>query len=209
MLSVAREAGFQVSGVDPNRAAVAQARARGFEVELATIETSSLPDRAFDVVFHVDMLNHFPDPICALEAMRRRLRPGGVLVFEVGVIGGLHPRWHWWWGSLDLPEHRQFFSEAALRRLLERAGLEVIETQRFGLLLASVVLRARRLVEPLIDRHLPRPRDATGLPPRARGIHAIYEYVMMATRYSIGRRLPAWGTLTLFVAAREKGSTPN
>jgi SAM-dependent methyltransferase len=206
VLTLAHEAGFEVTGVDPNPAAVAQARERGFDVELATIETSALPERSFDVVFHVDLLSHWPDPIAALVAMRRRLRPGGVLVFEVGVIGGLHPRWHRWWGSLLPPEHRTFFSEEAIGLVLERAGLEIVGVKRFGLLASSAVLRVRRLLEGRMDR-LARPWDPTGLPPITSGIAALYERAHMFARYRVGARLPAHpalGQLTVFVAAREK-----
>lgn len=210
MLERARLAGFQVHGVEPNRAAIEAARARGFEVEEATIEDSALPERAFDVVFNVDLLNHFPDPIVALEAMRRRLRPGGVLILEVGIIGGLHPRWYRWWGTLCLPDHRHMFSEEALREVLRRAGLEPIGVQRFGLLAGLPLWRATRLLEGRGD-HLQRPQDASGLPALTTGTYALGERLMAFTRYTLGRVLPkakAFGQLTVFIAARERGGDP-
>ena len=209
MLERACRAGFQVHGVEPNHAAVEAARARGFVVEHATIEASALPERAFDVVFNVDLLNHFPDPIAALDAMRRRLRPGGVLILEVGVIGAVHPRWYRWWGTLYLPAHRNMFSEEAIHEVLRRAGLEPIAVQRFSLFGSLLLWRATRLLEGRGGGL--RPQDASGLPALTKGIFALGERLMNFTRYTLGRVLPkttALGQLTIFIAARERGHAP-
>ena len=215
-LSLARDAGFDVAGVDPNPFACVSAERRGFRVECATMETSGLPEAAFDVVFHVDLLSHVADPIGFLDAMRRRLRPGGTLVFEVGAVGGLHPRWHWWSERLGLPEHRQFFSEKALRGLLARAHLRIVGLERFSLVLATTLLRGRRAwVEPLLAGPVGRmirwrrPYDDNGLAPRTCGLQVGYERIMELTRYRAGAHLPRWGPLTLFVAARAWNAPPS
>lgn len=207
VLELARKAGFLAYGIEPNLAAIESARARGFDVEHATIETSKLPERAFDAIFHVDLINHLPDPIAALDAMRRRLRPGGVMVFEVGAMGGVHPRWHRWLGTLCLPAHRNMFSEQALFAVLARAGLEPIAVQRFSLFAALLLGRVCSLLEGRV-KALQRRVDPTGLPPLTDGTFALGERLMTFARYRCGRVLPATtalGQLTLFVAARERG----
>ncbi len=207
VLELARNAGFLAYGIEPNLAAIASARSRGFEAEHATIETSKLPERAFDAVFHVDLINHLPDPIAALDAMRRRLRPGGVMVCEVGAMGGVHPRWHRWLGTLCLPAHRNMFSEQALVALLARADLEPIAVQRFSLFGALLLGRVCSVLEER-GNALRRPVDATGLPPLTDGAFALGERLMTFARYRFARVLPATtalGQLTLFVAARERG----
>lgn len=207
VLELARKAGFLAYGIEPNLAAIESARARGLEAEHATIETSKLPERAFDAIFHVDLINHVPDPIAALDAMRRRLRPSGVMVFEVGAMGGVHPRWHRWLGTLCLPAHRNMFSEQALVAVLARANLEPIAVQRFSLFGALLFGRVCSLFEGRL-KALQRPIDATCLPPRTDGSFALGERLMTFARYRLGRVLPATtalGQLTLFVAARERG----
>lgn len=208
MLERARQAGFDAQGVEPNDAAVVAARANGFEAEHATIEESALPEGAFDVVLHVDLLNHFPDPIAALDAMRRRLRPGGVMIFEVGVIGAVHPRWYRWWGTLCLPEHRHMFSEPAIREILARAGFEPIAFERFSLLAGLPLWRASRLLEGRGEA-MKRPEDPSGLPALTSGAFTLGERLMSFSRYTLGRFLPktaAFGQLTMFVAAHAKGT---
>ncbi|MGH2899631.1 MAG: class I SAM-dependent methyltransferase, partial [Solirubrobacteraceae bacterium] len=146
LLALARRRGFTVSGVDPSPASVRRIRERhGITVELATIETSQLPDAAFDTIVHVDLLAHLPDPVRALHAMRRRLAPAGHVCFEVGVIGELSTAWYRAMGHLGFPDHRWMFSRRSLDRVLGRAGLTIVGVERFGLVPAFALVLAGRL----------------------------------------------------------------
>lgn len=86
-------AGYEVCGVDPNPAAVAQVRAMGegdFRVE--SIEASSFPDAHADVVLANAVL-HFARDHAHFEAMLlgmwRVLRPGGILVARLATTIGM------------------------------------------------------------------------------------------------------------------------
>ena len=196
LLAAARRRGYEVTGVDPDPTSAQRIRERvGIEIELATIETSTLPDAGFDVVVHVDLLAHLVDPVAALHAMARRLRPGGHLCFEVGLTGGISPLWYRALGRLDLPAHRWLFSRHALQRVLARAGLEIVGARRFGLAPALGLVLAGRVATRLAGRA--RHRDA--LPPVPL---ALYDRLMCALRYRLGRITPDLGPQTLFVAAR-------
>lgn len=208
LLEALQRRGYTVSGVDPNPASVRRVRERlGVDVELATIETSRQPDRAFDAVVHVDLMSHVDDPIAALRAMSRRLAPGGHLCFEVGLTGGVSPLWYRVSGRVGFPEHRWLYSHDALTRVIRRAGLRVVGERRFGLLPSFAWLAARRLSGPLAERIAGRPADPDGLPPRANLAHRFYQRIMLLLRYRAGRLAPPIGPQTLFVAARpEDGS---
>jgi len=200
LLALARQRGFAVTGVDPNPASVRRIRDRlGIPVELATIETSQLPDAAFDAIVHVDLLAHFADPVAALSAMTRRLAPGGHVCFEVGLNGDLAIGWYHALGRLDFPDHRWMFSRASIDRVLGRAGLRVVGIQRFGLVPALALVFAGRLAR----RVLGRPHgDPEGLPPSQGPAHRFYDRLMDVLRYRAGRLAPDLGPQTIFVAAR-------
>lgn len=200
LLALARQRGFTVAGVDPNPASVRRIRDRlGIAVELATIEHSQLPDAAFDAIVHVDLLSHVVDPVVALEAMTRRLAPGGHVCFEVGLIGDLATGWYRALGRLDIPDHRWLFSRASLDRVLGRAGLRVVGVQQFGLVPAFTLVLAGRLA----SRAVGRPHgDPEGLPPSQGAAHRLYDRLMDVLRYRVGRIAPDIGPQTLFVAAR-------
>jgi SAM-dependent methyltransferase len=200
LLALARRRGFTVAGVDPNPASVRRIRDRlGIAVELATIEASRLPDAAFDVIVHVDLLAHLVDPVVALAAMTRRLAPGGHVCFEVGLNGDLARGWYHALGRLDFPEHRWMFSRASIDRVLGRAGLRVVGVQRFGLVPAFALVLAGRLARRVVGS----PHDdPEGLPPAQGAAHRFYDQLMGVLRYRAGRIAPDLGPQTLFVAAR-------
>jgi SAM-dependent methyltransferase len=204
LLAAARRRGFTVAGVDPNPASVRRIRDQlGAPVELATIEDSRLPDGAFDVVVHIDLLSHFEDPVAALRAMARLLARGGHVCFEVGQLGGISPRWYGVMGRVGLPEHRWLFSRAALERVLARAGLVVVGVERYGLAPSYGLMLVRRAAAPVARR---RSRAATdGLPLPQSMPHHLYERLLLALRYRVGRFVPDVGPQTLMVAARRRG----
>ncbi len=202
-LAKAKQRGYDVAAVEPNPTCARQvSETLGIEVEQALIEESRLPEASFDVVFHVDLLSHFPDPVQGLKAMAERLRPGGLLCFEIGVFGGLAPFWYRWVGRPGYPQHRWFYSEEALHKLLQRAGLKVERVKRFGLFPATIL---STIGTALFSRALPKPREPSGQPTRATGFYRWYSWLQYVLRYHIGAFVPPVGPRTLFVAARRTG----
>jgi len=87
--------------------------------------------RRFDVITLWDVIEHLPDPTGAVELLAERLAPDGVLALSTGDVRSLAARvsgrrWHLY----NLPEHLWFFTEDALRRILERCGLRVERVRR-------------------------------------------------------------------------------
>jgi 2-polyprenyl-3-methyl-5-hydroxy-6-metoxy-1,4-benzoquinol methylase len=91
----------------------------------------------FDAVTFLDVLEHMAEPITALRAARRFLRPGGVLLVSVPNVG------HWSVvrdlarGRFDyLPvgilcgTHLRFFTAASLDELLQQAGFQIVQQRR-------------------------------------------------------------------------------
>lgn len=70
-------------------------------------------DRVFQVVFSQEFVEHVSDPECAVQEMARVLKPGGVLYLQVPFVIGYHPG----------PEDYWRFTQAGIRRLVERSGL--------------------------------------------------------------------------------------
>jgi len=130
-LDEARRAGWRVSGLEVSEYAAGQALARGLEVICRPVEDWSPPGPVFDCVVLWDVLEHLRDPAGALRRAAGSLRCGGVLALSTGDLSSLCARmsgscWH----LFTLPEHLYFFTPAALRRLLERAGCRVVRVTR-------------------------------------------------------------------------------
>ncbi len=206
-LAAARDRGYEVAAIEPHADRAARVQAGlGVPVACEYIEATTLPPASFDVVYHCDLLSHFPAPVAALKAMKALLRPGGALCFEAGIHAGFSPVWYRLIGSMGYPMHRWFYTTDGLRTLLDLAGLRVEAWQRFGLapyVLASdasrVLRKPLRLVAGWAER-----RSAAGdraWLPTVRDVDAAHERFENFMRYRVARFAPGLGPQTLWVIA--------
>lgn len=143
MLAAMQARGWAVEGVDPDPSAVRQARAKGMEVRLGTLEAQNYPDESFDAIVMSHVIEHVPAPLQLIAECRRLLRSGGKLVVvtpNAGSWGHRHYREHW--RGLEPPRHLHIFNAVAMRRLAKNAGFEDFELKTTirdasGLFLAS------------------------------------------------------------------------
>jgi SAM-dependent methyltransferase len=205
-LRAAHEAGYSVAAVEPNAAHLRELHTwEALELYAGFLHEVDLPPQRFDVVFHVDLMSHFVDPLDALRTMRRATRPGGVVAFEVGLLAGMSPRWYKWQRAVGYPQHRWLYSQKAIYCLLDKAGLRPMATQQFGLLpetLPSGLLRQVRHLLPTKKTTHVREVTADVPAPSARGIHYLLEHLIFGLRYGAGRWAPKLGPTTAFIAAR-------
>lgn len=204
-LEAARARGFRVEGIeaDADRAMVA-ARRVDAPVHPAFFEDVEA-QRRFDVVYHCDMLAHFHRPAEALRMMKRFLRPGGVLAFEVGFVADLPRFWYSWIGEIGYPEHRWLYSQRSLRRLLHDTGLRIEHIKIFDLSACvtthHAVRTAARVLRPLRRRRRPAPPPGGGGRDSAPdGTGALFR-VQNILRYRVGAWLPRVGPATALVIA--------
>ena len=194
-LAAARAMDYQIAAMEPHpgRADLVSNRL-GVDVERAFIEEDTLPAGSFDIVYHCDLLVHFPDPLKALASMVRLLKPGGVLCFEVGILGGISPFWYRLIRQIELGPHLFLYSHRALDVLLDRAGLEVLHRTEFGLapevlLHAPIDVFARRVLGSILP---------------AERVDAFRRRAEFWTRYRLSRLAPRVGPATLLFVARPK-----
>ncbi len=102
---------------------------------------------AFDVVLLISVLEHLGEPLAALAAARRLLRPGGVLLVNVPTWRGksclefsafrlgLSPK-------VEMDDHKMYYDQRDLWPLLVRAGFRPSEIRlryhKFGLNLFAI-----------------------------------------------------------------------
>ena len=137
-MAAAAERGWRPLGADLSHEACAAARRRtGAPVVEADAAALPFRDGTLDVVTLVSVLDHTTQPLAAVREAARVLRPGGVLAVRVP-NGGFHASWAHVLGRLGpvarwrhwdtYPVLRVFaFGQRALRRIVERAGFDVLE----------------------------------------------------------------------------------
>jgi SAM-dependent methyltransferase len=97
-------------------------------------EFAQLPDSSLDCIRLEHVLEHLPAPIDTLSALRKKLRPGGLLVVTVPSIHAWEPVEKLanspYLDHLQLPIHLWHHSMRSLRDFLSAAGLDVVAVRR-------------------------------------------------------------------------------
>jgi SAM-dependent methyltransferase len=125
------DAGWQCFGLEPNATMARYATERfGFPVEPVSFE-SWTANRSFDLVNMLQVFPHFLDPNKMLAKAADLLNPGGHLLIEswnraswTARLFGRH------WHEYSPPSVMHWFSKAAMIRLAESRGLQVVASGR-------------------------------------------------------------------------------
>ena len=126
-LAAFAERGWDCMGVEPLADASAFTAERGIPVRTALLEESGLPERSFDVVSAMHVLEHMPDSVGFLRLLARWARPGGHVVVEVPNYASLQRRrFVQGWIGLRPLEHVVHFTPDTLATAFAHAGLETV-----------------------------------------------------------------------------------
>jgi SAM-dependent methyltransferase len=127
VLFAAKQRGWQVQGVEPERTAAAMAAERGLEVAVSQLGDANLPERSFDVVSAFHVLEHIPDSREFLSTMARFARPGGFIAIEVPNFNSVQRRrLRQGWPCLRPHEHVVHFTPETLPRAMRSVGIEPV-----------------------------------------------------------------------------------
>jgi len=131
-LAMARDRGWEVTGIDVSPAAVRYAR-EGFGVPAmcGDLKGFRFPDHAFTLVTLWDVLDFVPDPIGLLQEIHRVLEPGGRLFIRVPNylfqrVSYLLTAWAARTRDLTFVFHVASFAPGPLRLLLGRTGFVAV-----------------------------------------------------------------------------------
>jgi 2-polyprenyl-3-methyl-5-hydroxy-6-metoxy-1,4-benzoquinol methylase len=128
-VAAAQRQGWTAKGIDISSHAVNFAVTQlGVAVEEGTTE-SWQPDQRYDVVFCSHNLEHVPDPMQALIAMRSYMKPDHALLHvRVPNVASFDRRWHGrQWRGWDPPFHLWHFEPKTLTAMMQQAGFHRVE----------------------------------------------------------------------------------
>jgi len=160
-LEVARDASWQIEGVETSRVFIAEAeRLVGPVVHPAVLQEARLSGARFDAVNMSHLIEHVRNPGDLLREAWRILRPGGVLAISTPNVGSLAARaqrgdWH-----LICPrQHIALYASRTLTSLVRSCGFTILEsrTVAMGRVLGTLwTSRLFRLVPAAIRRLIER-----------------------------------------------------
>jgi 2-polyprenyl-3-methyl-5-hydroxy-6-metoxy-1,4-benzoquinol methylase len=142
-LSMAKQEGWDVVGVDISEYAAARARERcQTEVYAGELVDVHFDEASFDVITMWDVVEHFAHPQRVLQEVHRILKDDGLILLDTPNEGSLirrlaHFIYRCFGGRIAYPAkrlyhiyHRYYFSEETLRRLLDASGFRVVQMVR-------------------------------------------------------------------------------
>jgi SAM-dependent methyltransferase len=117
-------------GLEPSSAGAELARKKNLKVLCGTL--ADLPHSCrVDLLSALDVIEHVADPHGFLEALKSKLKPGGVLLLLTGDSTSLPARIAGpQWSYLKWCGHVSIFSGAGLQRVLEDHGFQIIAWHR-------------------------------------------------------------------------------
>jgi len=129
-LQVAKEAGFDVYGIEGGMAAEFAKESLGLNVIREDFTKVKFLNEEYDIVAMFHVLEHLEHPLEFLKKVYKTLKSGGIIVIEVPDIGSLGYKIHkqkWWYIQ---PGHLFYFSKDTLIRILKEAGYKVLKIER-------------------------------------------------------------------------------
>ncbi|MBI2620376.1 MAG: class I SAM-dependent methyltransferase [Ignavibacteriales bacterium] len=121
---------YQTCGTDTSPKAIELAQRRGVaNVHCCTLATFPFPDRRFDLITLLDVIEHVDDDVGLLTSALHLLRENGKILVTV-------PAYQFLWSRHDdLNHHRRRYTLGGLRRTMKQAGLHVERGTYFNTLL--------------------------------------------------------------------------
>lgn len=174
-----------VQGVEADATLVLEGSRHRAAIHIGPFDESFRPDARFGLILMLDVLEHFEDPIRALERARELLAPGGRLLITVPAFNSL------WTHHDDLNNHLVRYRKGTLAEAVAAAGLTVQSSRYFMHWLVPVKLALR-----LLEHMGRRPRPPRVPPPWLNGlffrVSRVEQSVLGSQGLPVGSSLLAW-----------------
>ena len=123
--------GYTAQGIEPSGYLSRQAANLGLPV-IEGCFPGDAPDKRYDVITLIDVIEHVSDPGSMLRGTHAHLSPEGICVIVTPDVASLAAKlmgWRWWHYRLA---HVGYFSRATLTRLARDCGFEVLSVSKPG-----------------------------------------------------------------------------
>ena len=133
LLEAFRARGWAGVGLERTEQAARHGQTLGLDIRTGSLWDDALAGGRFEAAVLWHVLEHVPDPSRWLVQLESLLAPGGILLVSVPNFGSPEARFAGpVWFHLDVPRHLVHFTPAALGRLLEETGFEVVDRWHYA-----------------------------------------------------------------------------
>ncbi|WP_086047946.1 class I SAM-dependent methyltransferase [Hugenholtzia roseola] len=134
LLSVAKERGWEVYGVEFGQAACEVARKKGIEMQEGRLDAKLYPAESFDVITSIEVIEHINYPREEVAQIHTLLRKGGLFYCTTPNFNSLMR--HYLkadFNVINYPEHLGYFTPKTLSQLLEKEGFSTKKVLTTGI----------------------------------------------------------------------------
>lgn len=132
-LALARKAGYEGIGIEPDRWAAEYARREfGLSVLETLVPDLHFDDRTFDVIAMFHVMEHFTRPMETLLDLHRILKDTGLIAIEIPIIDTLYPMTLGRHHRHYVFDHTLFLSRKTAAEFLHKAGFKILHTELTG-----------------------------------------------------------------------------
>jgi len=156
-LSMLKEMGWRVSGIEIGKAASNYAKARGLDVINADFQEIREQKERFDAITMWHSLEHFSQPAQVIRKARKLLKDDGVLLIGIPNHDSLDRiLFKDCWNGFEIPLHLYHFSPKSIRLMMKLNGFEcerIIHTIRPSDMASSMIAYLENHFGPINGKH--------------------------------------------------------
>jgi ubiquinone/menaquinone biosynthesis C-methylase UbiE len=119
---------WELEGIDMDTRATQMAEKSGLKVHHGNIESISLPENSYDLIFTIQAIEHLASPDKVLQRIHRLLKQGGRLVIVTdntdSLDFNLSKKRHW--GGYHFPRHWNLFNKKSMKKLAAKTNYDVL-----------------------------------------------------------------------------------
>jgi len=117
-LKEAKQANWQVSGVEPNKGATILAQEKGISLQESL---DNFNGKTFDVITMWHVLEHVPNLEETISTIEKLLKPGGSLIIAVPNYRSFDANYYKeYWAAYDVPRHLWHFSQRSMKNIFSK-----------------------------------------------------------------------------------------
>jgi 2-polyprenyl-3-methyl-5-hydroxy-6-metoxy-1,4-benzoquinol methylase len=132
-LKRAQERGWVVCGADISEYAVEEAKKKGLEAWVLNFESGVIPEKKFNVVLMLDVVEHLLDTKKSFSFVHKLLYDDGLFVFATPDSGSIWAKiWGSKWHALVPPQHINIYSLDNVSKILSESGFVVLKYTHMG-----------------------------------------------------------------------------
>ncbi len=123
----AKNAGWQVCGMEPNTTAITKALEKGITLYP---DFSQLENKKFNVITLWHVLEHLPNLEDQIQNLKNLLTENGTLIIAVPNYKSFDAKWYKEnWAAYDVPRHLWHFSRTSISKLFTKHNMQVVKTK--------------------------------------------------------------------------------